>query len=212
MGKDQDILVLDQERRFLEYPHPAVARRLLKEGRATVYSKRPFAIQLNKSVVNLGKTRTKEDSMTKIINFTEFFKEERDIYVQNVSNCQVTVNFEVAPGRAESHLFTNTRDPVNLTRYIPFNAIKSSIDLRKMVTRTPSALRLLDEEEFKLYYAKAAKAKGLDSPDDAIEEAEARAQAVRNHTPLPNAPDPIKLHEVVEDGCPMADHRKHSAQ
>lgn len=42
----EEVLVLDAERRFVAYIHPAAARRLLKEGKATVYSKVPFAIQI----------------------------------------------------------------------------------------------------------------------------------------------------------------------
>lgn len=132
-------------------------------------------------------------------NFTEYFKEERDIYVQNVSNCQVSVMFNIAPGHTESYLFTNSKDPVNLTRYIPFAAVKQSMDLRKMLNRSPPALRLLTEEENLAHYQRMASTHGLKSVDDAIEMAEERRLAIQNKLPLDNAPDPVKLHEVVED-------------
>lgn len=198
--KDPEVIVLDSERRFLEYTHPAIARKLLKDGQAIVYSKSPFAIQLNKSVTNPNRVKRNEEIMGHIINFTDFFKEEKDIYVQNVSNCQVSVSFEVAPGRSESYLFTNSKDPVNLTRFIPFHAIKSSMDLRRMLNRVPPALQLLTETEHDAYYSKSARDQGLKSADEAMAKAEARRMAVQNHQPLPDAPDPIKIHEVVEDG------------
>jgi hypothetical protein len=58
--REKVVLVLDAEQRFLSYTHPAIARRLLKEGRATVYSREPFVIQINKFtniLVNTGETK-----------------------------------------------------------------------------------------------------------------------------------------------------------
>ena len=39
-----------------------------------------------------------------ITNFTEYFRTERDVYVQNRSNTQVSMQFETFPGRIESVL------------------------------------------------------------------------------------------------------------
>ena len=44
--------VLDTEKRILEPCHPAVARRLLKEGKAAVFKRYPFTIILKHAVVN----------------------------------------------------------------------------------------------------------------------------------------------------------------
>lgn len=44
--REKEVVVLDQERRFLRYIHPAVARRLLTEGQAVVHTREPFTIQL----------------------------------------------------------------------------------------------------------------------------------------------------------------------
>ena len=142
-----------------------------------------------------------------ITNFTEFFKVERDIYVSNISNCQVSVTFEVSPGHSENYLFTNSKDPVNLTRHIPFHAIKSSMDLRRMLNRIPPALTLLTDEEFNNYYTKQVKTHGFKSVDEAIDKAEQRRAAIHNRTTLPDAPDPIKLHDVVEDGKHLGEHK-----
>lgn len=40
------VIVLDSEQRFLEYCHQAVARKMLKEGHAVVYSRDPFCYQI----------------------------------------------------------------------------------------------------------------------------------------------------------------------
>jgi len=204
--REKEVLVLDAERRFLEYTHPALARKLLKEGKASVYSKEPFAIQINRSISSPDRIQRNEQIMAQIKNFTEFFKEERDIYVQNISNCQVSVSFDVG-GHQESFLFPNSKDPVNLTRFIPFAAVKSSMDLRRMMNRSPPALVLLEENEYRMYFDKQAQMHGLSSVDAAIDRAEERRMAVQNHQPLPDAPDPIKLHEVVQDGQHMGEKK-----
>ena len=40
------MIVLDKERCFIDYVHPAVARRLIKDKLAMIYSKDPFVIQM----------------------------------------------------------------------------------------------------------------------------------------------------------------------
>lgn len=200
----ENVIVLDADKRFLEYTHPAAARKLLKEEKAIVYSREPFAIQLSRAVEAPDRNRRNQEMG--IVNFTEFFKEERDIYIQNISNCQVSVSFDLG-GHSESFLFPNSKDPVNLTRFIPFAAVKGSMDLRRMLNRSPQALNLLKEEEYKMYFERQSQQLGLSGPDAAIDRAEAARMAVQNHTTLPNAPDPIKLHEVVEDGSHMGEKK-----
>ncbi len=178
-----EVIVLDMERRFLDYVHPAFARRLIKDQAALVYSRDPFVIQ----VKSKDSLLIKKDNPNMISNFTEYFKAEKDVYVQNVSNCQVSVNFEVGPGHSESYLFTNSKDPVNLTRTIPYQAIKNSMDLRKMLNRVPAALKLLEEEDFNAYYKRQAVTHGLTSVDEALAQAEARRIAAQNHVPLTDA-------------------------
>lgn len=177
-----EVIVLDAERQFVDYVHPAFARKLLREQAASVYSKEPFVIQ----VKNRSSLSVKKDNTIMVTNFTEYFKAEKDVYVQNVSNCQVSVSFEVGPGHSESFLFTNSKDPVNLTRFIPFHAIKGSMDLRKMLNRVPPALKLLENTDFEQYYKKQATTAGT-SLEQAIDKAEARRASAQNHTPLPEA-------------------------
>lgn len=180
--RDLEVIVLDAERQFVDYVHPAFARKLLKEQAASVYSKDPFVIQ----VKDRASLLIKKDSTIMVTNFTEYFKTEKDVYVQNVSNCQVSVGFEVGPGHSESFLFTNSKDPVNLTRFIPFHAIKGSMDLRKMLNRVPPALKLLELTDFDAYYKRQAATAGT-STDQAIDRAEQRRASAQNHTPLPEA-------------------------
>lgn len=193
--KETEVLVLDAERRFLDYTHPATARKLLKEGKAVVYSRAPFAIQLNKAVEAPNRIKRKEKQMA-ITSFTRFFEKEQDIYVQNISNCQVSVQFNLGPGQSESYLFSPSKDPVNITQRIPFNAVKQSMDFRKMLNRTPPVLQVLDESEYQAFYARQAKSQGLKSIEEAIQKAEEKAAAVRGHVQLPDAPKPLKTTDV----------------
>jgi hypothetical protein len=201
MANDPQVTVLDEENRFLEYTHPAVARRLLREGSATVWSKEPFAIKLKKVVKQPNyQARPEMD----VVNYTKFFAEEREIFIQNVADAQVTVTFEVATGHVESFLFADTRDPVNLTQYFPFAVVKNSMDLRKMLQRKPAALKILSEEEYRGYYGARAKSLGLITTDDsgkkkvpdvdaAIQRAEEDRQGVLRRDPITDErPRPIK--------------------
>jgi len=45
----QEIMVLDVNRQFLDYIHPALARKVLKTKLVSVFSKEPFIIQFSKS-------------------------------------------------------------------------------------------------------------------------------------------------------------------
>jgi hypothetical protein len=136
--------------------------------------------------------------MSQITNFTEHFKTEGDIFCQNISGCQVSISFELASGHSEGYLFPNNKDPVNLTRDIPFAAIKSSMDLRKMVNRKPPALRLMTESEYLEYFKTKAHDAGV-SVDEAVGLAEERRAAVQNYVPLPDAVPPKKSAELEEE-------------
>ena len=127
--------------------------------------------------------------------------------VCNISNCQVSVTFDIGQGHTESFLFPNSKDPLDLTRFIPFDAIKNSMDLRRMLNRSPPALRLLTETEYRAYFERQAQQQGLPDASIAMDKAEAKRMAVQNHIPLPDAPDPIKLHEVVEDGQHLGERK-----
>ena len=141
-------------------------------------------------------------------NFTDYFKEERDVYVQNLANAQVSCEFPVGHGRSEGFTFPHNRDPINLTQYIPFEAIKQSMDFRKMLSRRPAALQLLSSDEFEAFYKKKASSMGLKDKDgnpdvdaaiDTSEEKRRRTADRNLREPIADkTPDPI--HEVVEQG------------
>jgi hypothetical protein len=147
------IPVLGPDGTILSYTNPARARQLATSGKAVVVQERPFIIRLKRDP-------TKEGKMTdQVTNFTEFFRNERDIYVQNKSNTQVSMQFETHPGRIESVLLPRDKKPINLTNLVPFDALKQSVDLRKMITRRPPVLVFLEENDYIKYYEDLAAAK-----------------------------------------------------
>jgi hypothetical protein len=93
-----------------------------------------------------------------ITNFTEFFSKERDIYVQNKSDRLISLEFTLDGGLKVSHRLARTPDPVNLTQYIPFSAIKNSTDLRNLANRQPPAIVFMEEEDYRKYFNNKAKA------------------------------------------------------
>lgn len=135
-----------------------------------------------------------------ITNWTEFFREEHDIYVQNIANAQVSLEFEVAPGVTQGFLFSHSRNPLNLTQHIPFQAIRASVNFRKMLNRRPPVLQLLTEEEFRAFYDRKAQDWQLPDADAAIDHAEEIRQGIAQHTTTTTNEVAKPLHEVVEDG------------
>jgi hypothetical protein len=140
-------------------------------------------------------------------NFTEYFRSERDVYVQNLANAQVSCEFPIGPNRVEGFTFPHNRDPINLSQHIPFHAIKDSMDFRKMLSRRPPALQLLNQDEYDAFYAKKAQQQGLmtngkpdiDAAIDSSEE-KRRRTADKNLREKVTDRDPEPIHEVVESG------------
>lgn len=91
-----------------------------------------------------------------IVSWTEFFKEEKDVYVVNVSGSNVSMTVNIGPDVKESISIKNNRKPINLTNKVSFQSLKNCSDLRTLVQRNPPALKVIDEEEYRKYFEKAA--------------------------------------------------------
>lgn len=123
-----------------------------------------------------AKTKAATPAPTKSapLNFTSYFKEEKDIYLQNVSNGQVSLQF----GRGDdamSFTMIRKRDPINLTNHIPFKKIAESTDFRKMLSRNPPILKIMTEAEYQEYYSVKSKVDKI-----SVDEAIARAESTRS--------------------------------
>lgn len=145
MSNGKTIPVLDVKNGFLSFTHPAKARKLVKDGKATVFNNDPFVIKLTGDGSN-----TMERAF---INFTDFFKEERDVWIQHVSGTkQTSMEFQTVSGQVIPYLLPKGRKPHNLSQRVPFGAIKNSMQLRDLLNRRPKVIQLMTSEEATKYY------------------------------------------------------------
>lgn len=174
MVNDELVLVVDASRQFVEYVSPAVARKALKDGLVTLFRKQPFSVKLPPGVTRcprpVGRARREAMQSQRTNNFTEFFKEERDVWVKTLISGQVSIEFEVNSGHNIGICIPYTGDPFCLTDRVPFEAIKRSTQLRTLCgprrsPRTgevkPPALALLTAEQAYELRAQKASRKGL---------------------------------------------------
>lgn len=103
-------------------------------------------------------------------NLTQFFKEEKDIFIQNVSSGQVSMQFQDGEATIAFKL-ERKRDPIVLTNHVPFTAIARSMDFRKLINRHPAIVKLMTEDEYKAHYASKAK-QNKTTTDTEIDKAE----------------------------------------
>lgn len=193
------VLVVGPQFLYKSYTHPANARKLLHDGLAKVISKTPFTIQI------VGGANPKEGSnMIKqrkpITNFTDYFKEEKDVYVQNIGSTQISLEFKDASDNVIAVLIPKNRKPLNLTQHVAFSILKNSTDLRKMVNRRPPLLNLLNEDEFLGYYESLAQ-RNKTSVDDEIESALEEQSGLMNKTKYEAPPEekPKKIEELRKE-------------
>jgi len=159
--KTKTIPVLDIDNRFLSNTTPAKARMMLKADKASVFQNDPFILRMNGEVGDNTMSRTKKQRTHSdfIQNFTRYFSEEKEVYVQNLSATNISLTLS-GQGEVTYISIASTRRPMNLTQYADIQLIKQSSDFRRLVNRNPSILRLMTEEEYEDYYEKLANENG----------------------------------------------------
>lgn len=150
------VSVVDIHNKFLSYTHPAKARKLLKGGRAVIFKSDPFTIKLLDPKDRRGKMK-RDRKEKSVISFTEYFKEPRDVYVQNLSNTNVQFQCYIANNVAKNIILQKNKRPINLTQIVSFGMLKDSLDFRELLNRDPQILRLMDEGEYREFYERLAK-------------------------------------------------------
>lgn len=186
-----EVLVLDNDGKYLLPTNPASARKLLREGKARIIYKDPFTIELSKTVDTPNTTRRLNNMLR--TNFFEYFKEPRPVYVQNISNPigVISLEFKLQNGELLSYKIPAKRDPVALTNFIPFDTIKTSGGFLSFLQPTgsgPARVQLLTEEEYWQYYEKKQRDLGEKSAQKVAQEAQLAASsfnsAVKTKTPI----------------------------
>jgi len=122
---------------------------------------------------------------------TKYFSEEKDVYVQNVSNGIVSLAFGEKEEVGYSVPFAP--DPVCITSIVPFDLVKKSITFRKSLLRMPTPfLRLLTEEEYQAYF-KQKSARIHKPAEELIEETERKQLNLQEKAvdPAQERPDPV---------------------
>lgn len=196
--QNEEVLVKDIESKFLAPTTSANARRLIKEGQARITSYNPFSIQLLKPVSNIN--HQKRENKMKVLNLHEFFSTPKPIYVQNISNPVGVLSLSFPKGNGTTVYFRipANRNPVILTNLASFDSIKDNDAFKKFLMPSPSGparLQILSQEEFDSFYQKKADEYGLDSIEEAVEEAQNRAQSFNSGVPMapvqhnPNTPN-----------------------
>jgi len=185
--KPNDALVLDSDRQFVEYVTSAMARRLLKERKARVVSKEPFTLMLplkQREVprpewsATKGKRKMSDRHNPQpsklyaqrggVANILQHFSEIKEIWVQNQTDMQISLDIDTGNGTSEGFLIPPARDPVCLTERYGFDALASSANLRRMLSKRIKGrplMILMEEEEVEKYYEAKALQMGARNPD-----------------------------------------------
>jgi hypothetical protein len=179
-NKNKEVLVLDGDGKYLLPTTPALARKLLNEGKARVVSKDPFSISLFKNVESPNTSRRYETM--KAINLHEYFNVSKAVYIQNISDPigVISLTFKKLNGEIIPCPILSSRNPIILTDKVAFEDIKESIEFRTYLRANsygPAKLQLLTEEEFNGYYDRRAKEIGA-STSELIEETHRKAESI----------------------------------
>jgi len=138
-----------------------------------------------------------------LTELTKYFSEEKDVYVQNVSNGIVSLAF--GEKLEVGYSLPAGPNPICLTSQVPFKLIKESVIFRKALLRKPPFVRLLSYEEYTQFFERKAKVVEK-SPEQLIEDAELKQQKFADKVmddeptetpPVSSATEPETLDEVL---------------
>lgn len=111
--------------------------------------------------------RAAQQTTPRYRNYSEFFgKEPQEIWCRNVSEGVVVIQIHLGGDRWEPVKLPYNRDPYNLTSRAPYDAIKNSTDIRRLMLRRPAAIELLTEAEAMDVFKARAAEEGLWKHDD----------------------------------------------
>ena len=196
----KEVQVLDKNGVYLAPTTPANARRLIKSGEARVLSQEPFAISLiSKDVPRPDNSRRIEKMSRTIVNVHDYFSKSRSVYIQNVSNpCGIlSLDFKRPNGEIIPYKVPANRDPVCITNFVPFDAIKDSASFMAFLRPSGTSgakLQLISEDDYTAHYKKKQELFGSDSIEDVIEAAQNSAAELNTDIPV----NPLDL-EPTED-------------
>jgi hypothetical protein len=95
-------------------------------------------------------------------------KTDGDVWIQNLTDMQISLDIEVAPGQTQGKLVPPSPDPVNLTEDFDFAILKKSTNFRRALAKRRAGrpdMILLDAEQVETYYQARAKQLNAYHPD-----------------------------------------------
>ena len=171
-GLKRNVMVFDATGKVIEPTTPNVAVKLLHKKKAEIVANEPFSIQFVNPLKSLQGKGT-------IMRIQDYLDQSR-IYIQNLSNTNLVLDFEHDGQRASKSLPAGVRDPICLSSVIPPQMIRSSVSFSSFISRAmnrrPPIARLLTEKEYDEYFNRKSVATG--KPVEALM-AEAEAQIAK---------------------------------
>lgn len=126
-----------------------------------------------------------------VSNWLQHFEKEKEIWVQNRSDMQISLDIEIAPGVSEGRLLPPTPDPVCLTEKFTFKQLKESAKFKQMLSRRKEGqpiLIIVTEEQVEKYYEAKARNMGAVGPDGQPDIGAALEQAQKTQRELTTMP------------------------
>jgi len=200
---DESVRVLDQSGTTLACTIAAKAWKLILAGKAKFLCHQPPTIRLLRVVREERRSQVDKheflDSQGKIVNWAKFWSEERDIYIRNLTESNISLMIGIGKDAYYVSIPVSP-DPLNLSSEVSFEDLKKSQDFKKIANARDKKgrplIQVMDEHEYREYYQSRAEALKV-TTDEAIRRAEqARSlykQRVKEETPA----EPV--HRVVEE-------------
>ena len=205
----EDVIVVDDKRQFLEKVPPAVARYALKHNYAQVLYKTPFTIKLSPGldecprparsafkpveVVRVQRAKGKEmnynpaSTMMNAIDFFDSVDKSRGgdgvIWAKATTTrgAQVIMEVKASDGTRFRIPPVKAGDPVCLSKYAPFDALKTSPDLLQCAVN--GLIRLMTSQEAQRYFENKANVLKT-SPIELMKKSEEEAHRAAMAKPL----------------------------
>lgn len=204
--------VLDRNGSVLAPTSAAKAAALIRDGKARLVRSSPPSIRLVRIVRETAQRRPTMDNeipkyldaQGRIVNWGMFFKEERDIYVRNLTENNISFDFKTAAGDPVPFMLYVTPDPVNLSAEVDFATLKASQSFRRIANAVTAKgrphVQILSEAEYRRYFE--LKAESLRTTAD---EAQRRSDQARHlwredQRKQMGQNEPKPIHQVVETG------------
>lgn len=137
-----------------------------------------------------------QDSEGNIVNWSRFWAQERDIYIRNLT--ETNISLTIGTGREAYYVsIPVSADPMNLTAEASFEDLKKSQDFRKICAardkRNRPLIQVMEEDEYRRHFEDRAHAMKV-TADEAMRRAEQARALFRQR--VKEVPEPVQ--QVIE--------------